>query len=240
MTKTMTKSKTKMFTVNGKTVKRRSTITGCDHLCVYCWFVKLATGRLKNTPKYKDCGIKPKFHKKEHKKSYGKNHVWFIGHMGDMWCKSVPSKWIIKILEKCQEADKSNTFYFLTKNPKRYSEFHDYYQDNFILGCTIESDIHYPDVSKASYTHKRFIDFYNVKYPRRFISIEPIMNFVLDNFLTMIYMIKPEFVYIGYDNHKNNLIEPSLNQTKRLIKAMESFTEVRIKTLRKGNQEGGR
>lgn len=63
------------------------------------------------------------------------------------------------------------------------------------------------------------------------VSIEPILDFD-PVFPRWIEQIKPEFVYVGFDNHNKHLEEPPLEKTRGLIKALEGFTEVRTKTLR--------
>ena len=63
---------------------------------------------------------------------------------------------------------------------------------------------------------------------------EPILDFDLKVFSKWIKAIRPEFVYIGYDNHDCKLLEPSLDKTTKLIDELEqSGIEVRLKTLRK-------
>jgi len=61
------------------------------------------------------------------------------------------------------------------------------------------------------------------------VSIEPVMDFDLDIFINGLRTIKPEFVYIGYDNYNNKLTEPSKQKVNKLIKRLEKFTEVRKK-----------
>ena len=52
-----------------------------------------------------------------------------------------------------------------------------------------------------------------------------------------IRQIAPEFVYIGYDNHRRlealEIHEPTLEETEELIEKLSKFTEVRLKTIRK-------
>jgi len=60
------------------------------------------------------------------------------------------------------------------------------------------------------------------------------LNFDLKPMVTWDKKIKPEIVWIGYANHTNglNLDEPELSKTKKLIKELENFTDVRLKTIR--------
>jgi len=55
------------------------------------------------------------------------------------------------------------------------------------------------------------------------------MDFDLENFLYMLRKIKPEFISIGADSKKNDLIEPSSKKIKELIYHLKGFTKVIIK-----------
>ena len=68
---------------------------------------------------------------------------------------------------------------------------------------------------------------------RKMVSIEPVLDFEPARFSCMLEGIKPEFIYVGYDNHRHVLPEPPLKKTEQLMKALGEFTEVRPKTLRR-------
>jgi hypothetical protein len=61
------------------------------------------------------------------------------------------------------------------------------------------------------------------------ISIEPILDFDLKEFLMWIENINPEFVSIGADSKNNDLREPNSDKIKKLIDGIESIAEIRIK-----------
>jgi len=65
---------------------------------------------------------------------------------------------------------------------------------------------------------------------RIFLTLEPILNFDLDEFVLMIKDINPSFINIGADSKNNHLNEPSKEKVLELIKELEKFTEVRIKS----------
>lgn len=64
---------------------------------------------------------------------------------------------------------------------------------------------------------------------RKMVSIEPIMDFDLDEFVDMIRGIAPQFVSIGADSKNHNLPEPSADKVQRLIADLSAFTEVKLK-----------
>ena len=133
------------------------------------------------------------------------------------------------------------TFLIQTKDPVLFHRI--MFPDNAILGITLETNevifIGFPkyrlysQISKAPDSLYRYRNFLDVKHQRKAITIEPILQFNKWMFEKWIERLDPEFVYIGYDNHNCKLPEPTLQETKELIKSLEKFTEVRIKTLRK-------
>ncbi|MBA7707801.1 hypothetical protein ES703_116684 [subsurface metagenome] len=74
-------------------------------------------------------------------------------------------------------------------------------------------------------------------HPKKFISIEPICDFDLDEMLSWMAEINPEIIEVGYDNYHNRLREPPLAKTEKLIKELEGFTTVVRKTIRKAWDE---
>ena len=214
-------------------------ITGCKHNCKYCWARRLAEGRLKGTRKYRR-GFEPTIHEREFKREFKPNEFVFVCDMGDMWGSWVPDEWIVRVLEYVRRFPET-TFLFLTKNPRRYGEFKDLLSDldNVILGATIETDleVEYLDwhVSDAPPPDARFAGMYYMHdcgFKNLMISIEPILEFS-KTFVKMIRIIKPMFVYVGYDNYKCKLPEPRLSKTLWLIDELKKFTTVRTKTIRR-------
>lgn len=124
---------------------------------------------------------------------------------------------------------------------------------NVILGTTIEtnrvnfntpSNFHsYEQISRAPYPYFRYdaMMWIRLRHPlhsKILITVEPILDFDLSILEKWIGEIKPQVVYIGYDNHDCRLPEPELAKTELLIESLGRFTEVRVKTLRKAWYEG--
>ena len=61
------------------------------------------------------------------------------------------------------------------------------------------------------------------------VSIEPIMDFELDEFVHGLRVIQPDFVSIGADSMGHDLPEPSPEKVMELIHALMEFTEVLLK-----------
>ncbi len=222
---------TKMFVdpKTGERVKTWNPVVGCTYGCKFCWARRLAEGRLRHLPQYQ-FGFYPYVIESELDRRF-KSGLIFVSSMGDLWGDWVPRRDIFAVL-KVVRVSPNATFLFLTKNPQRYFDFD--LPANSIAGVTIETNRDVQGISKAPAPFSRFASFLNLAHPRKFISIEPIMDFDLDIMVTWVKDIAPEFVFCGYDNHNSGLPEPSLEKTQELIAELQKFTEVRIKTLREG------
>ena len=58
------------------------------------------------------------------------------------------------------------------------------------------------------------------------------MSFDLFPFVEWIRNITQKRVYVRYDTRKSELIEPTLPQTKQLIKLLKEFTKVKLKYMK--------
>jgi len=117
----------------------------CPHECVYCWardFVKRY-----NLKKYQSNVYQ--LYEKE-LKWVPKGSFVFVQDMNDIFGK-INLDAIYRIFEWIRNNPDSQ-FLLLTKNPQWYVEFirmEDMIPSNAVLGCTIESDVDYPEYSKA-------------------------------------------------------------------------------------------
>jgi DNA repair photolyase len=178
--------------------------------------------------KYSD-GFAPKLTESELDKHF-KNQFVLVSDMGDLFGNWVPEEWITKVIAATRNSPTS-VFRILTKNPSRIKDFVHLCGKNVMLGATIESNRSY-DFSKAPPVTERALAMTELSFKRKFISIEPILDFDTDAFANTIERISPEIVAIGYDNWKNRLPEPPLAKTLQLIDRLEMFTTVRRRTLR--------
>jgi len=65
---------------------------------------------------------------------------------------------------------------------------------------------------------------------RTFIVVEPILDFHLGGLLSWLEVISPEFVVIGYDNHRHKLPESSL---KKALGFIESLVDAGLEVIKK-------
>ena len=197
----------------------------CLHHCNYCYVSKMGAKFPNVRKKYSG---KPRLHKNEltEKMEWGKSI--FVQNNGDLFAKSIPSEWIIKVLSHCNKYP-HNIYLFQTKNPARFHEFIGLFPKNVILGTTIETNRDYP-VSKAPKPSERVKAM--IKLTNRvakMVSIEPIMDFDDNVMVRYIKLIQPKFVSIGADSRKCGLKEPPKNKIEELIEQIKPITEVRLK-----------
>jgi DNA repair photolyase len=206
-------------------------ITGCMYNCVYCWARNYAK-RLAamGVEPYKTRGFKPTFAEWRLKQKLPKGGFIFVSDMGEMWGDWVPKEWIIKVLNVLTAKPKMR-FLFLTKNPKRYGEFLGMFTDNMVLGATIETNRTHK-LSLAPSQKERFEAMKNLDWKHKAVVVEPILDFDPE-FSDWIKEIKPEMVYVGYENYNNKLPEPELSKTQAFIDDLKGTVQVEVMDLRK-------
>lgn len=225
-------------------------VVGCKHNCKYCWARKLAETKLANCWPYNYVQSPERPYKfygcwlndQRLTQRFGEGDFVFVTDMGDLFGEWVPAEYIEKVGTAIRNSPLAQ-FLLLTKNPKRYYFEHRSIPINCILGATIESNRDYPDVSRAPDQSERLRRMQQLKwdttassYFKRFISIEPIMDFDLKPFADKIIDIEPWAVAVGFDNYKCGLVEPTLEKTMQLIDCLE---KAGIKVYRKSLREGG-
>jgi protein gp37 len=199
----------------------------CKHKCSYCYV---------NAMKDKFPNLKERYSgeiiliNKELTKSEGKDKTIFVQDMGDLFEESVPKEFIQKVLTHLRGYP-TNTYLFQTKNPRRYFEFINEFSPNCLFGTTIETNKQeeIDKISKAPKLVERQYWIGEVNFGKKFLTLEPLMDFDLDVLVNWINDIQPDFVNIGADSKNNHLVEPPKEKIEALIKELEKFTEVRIK-----------
>lgn len=188
--------KSRMFHLDRpKPIKRWNPGRGCSHHCYgdKCWAC-LFSKRLRFD------FFKPELIETRLKQRFG-DVVVFVWSLGDMLCSAVPDEWINEVIH-AMDGSPNATFFLETKNPARYRGFIKMLRmtsPNTILSTTIETNRNY-QVSKAPSVMNRYDTFKELAWPRKHVSIEPIMNFDLPILVEWMKAIKPEIVSVGYDN----------------------------------------
>jgi DNA repair photolyase len=192
-----------------------NTVKGkCPHNCSYCYV--------------KRWGNQPELHfdEKELKTDLGSGNFIFVGSGCDMWAQNIPELWILETLRHCGKFE-YNKYLFQTKNPENIRRIL-VYQSTVCV--TIETNRWYADIMRNSPLIEQRI--YHTQRLRHspMITIEPIIDFDLKEFVKMIKECVPFQVNIGADSGHNHLPEPSKDKILQLIEKLSKFTDVKQKS----------
>lgn len=196
---------------------------GCEFGCLYCkrsFQVQVArVGRVFGCQGCVD--YKPHFHPERLKRPLPRtkpDEFIFCCDCGD-WSFAQPD-WRAAVLRRVAElADR--TFLIQSKDPACFRR--DSFPDNVILGTTIETnrDELCLKVSRAPPPSERYRALRSLNWPRKLVTVEPIMDFDPETLLRWVKDINPLCVYVGYDSRRTGLPEPSRAKTEGFMRAVE-------------------
>lgn len=191
---------------------------GCRFECSYCSARKAALTRLKHNDYYLD-GFTPKFIEARMNQRFKPGDFIFVAYMGDIaWC---PREWVERILARIRISP-GNNFLFCSKNPGVYEKWKLSFPPNLYLGTTLETNRDYR-LTKAPPPLIRLKDLVKIPWPRKFVSIEPIMDFDLEIFISWLHWLKPAIIEVGADNYHNHLQEPSGSKVASLLEHLRDI-----------------
>lgn len=191
-----------------------NTIKGeCYHDCSYCYMKRW--GKLNAV----------RLDEKEFKTDLGSGNFIFVGSSCDMFAQNIPDEWIKRTLEYCGKFD--NQYLFQTKNPENIRRI---LPHESVVCVTLETNRFYPDVMRNCPTPQQRVEQMKLIRHPLFITIEPLMDFDLFEFVEMIKQCEPIQVNIGADSGNNKLPEPSKEKVIVLIEELQKFTTIHRKT----------
>jgi protein gp37 len=199
----------------------------CNHHCSYCQVQKNKTRFSKLQNKYSG---KTRFDESYLNDDLGSGKFIFVCNQQDLFADGNTSGAVRTVLELCCKYPE-NKYLFQTKNPYRFGVFKLWNEIpvNSVLCTTIETNRDFWNIVKvAPSVLNRTLEMEKINI-EKFVTIEPIMDFDLKEFVEMIKMCNPKAVFIGADSKKCGLPEPSEKQILMLIKSLEKFTDVHIK-----------
>jgi len=199
-------SKERMY----KDTKTWNPFVGCNYHCSYCKpsFQKVVAwvGRLHN------CSKCQSYSPHEHSNRLSKipnEKIIFVCADGDITFAS--ESFMKKVFEAMRnDTRKDRLFFVQSKNPSCLEQYLKLLPENTFLLTTLETnrDKDYHKVSNAPRPSKRYRDFLDLKWDKKIVTIEPIMDFDLDLFSKMIISINPQAVFIGYNSHPKSVPLP--------------------------------
>ena len=216
---------------------------GCKFDCVYCEksFKRLLRRAGRNIG-CQDCyNYTPHTHPERLGKIPSAPNIFMMGTGDIAFCEP---EYVYRIFESIEQHKPRSrkTYLFQSKDPSTFKQYLPWFKEHVDivqLLTTLETnrDKGYELISKAPPPSQRFIDFYNLDYPRKVVTIEPVLDFDYDKFLSMILDLHVqgglEYVWFGYDSKGCGLPEPSTLKAQRFVDALKMYgVEVRGKTLR--------
>jgi len=188
----------------------------CSHECSYC-YVQAMAGRFPVMAERYSGPVR--LIESELAVKYGQGRTIFIEHMNDLFAKDVPDGFIGEIRRHCFNYP-LNTYVFQSKNPKRMMECSEELPSGSILGTTIESNRDY-GVSSAPCVMNRIKAMrkaiWDGKGHKKFITIEPVLDFDVIPLADMIASVNPWFVNLGADSKSRGLPEPTVAKIMQLV-----------------------
>ena len=196
----------------------------CYNDCAYCYVngFKKRFPNLKN--KYSGEQI---LIESELKTNLGKNNFIFVCSQNDLFSSGVNGYDICKIMNHCIKYP-DNKYLFQTKTPGNMRMFLDnsrvYNNPNFIPCVTIETNRYYGEYMGDSPAPFRR-GFEAAKFKKDiYLTLEPLMDFDKNEFISIIKRIGPIQVNIGANTNKSILLpEPNVAKTKILIAKLREF-----------------
>jgi hypothetical protein len=166
------------------------------------------------------------FDETELKANLGKGNFIFVGSSNDMFASEIPAEWIAKTLDHCYSF--GNKYLFQSKNPERILDFkgHPVFQRSVVC-TTIESNRGYEFMRDAPHPLERSLAMSAIENIKRYVTIEPILDFDLKDMVMAVRRCSPVQVNIGADTGYNRLPEPPKEKIIALISELEKFTKIK-------------
>lgn len=186
----------------------------CEHKCQYCYVENARFGR---NPKYSG---PIRLFEEELKVNYGSGRTIFIEHMNDCFANNVPSSFINRIIAHCLMYP-DNVYLFQTKNPRRLLDWCNFLPENSIVGTTIETnrDLCMSNAPKVADRYSAMLSM-PTKF-KRFITIEPVLDFDIDVMVKWISEIHPDFINLGADSKGHGLPEPTVSKIVTFVEELK-------------------
>ena len=197
----------------------------CAHECPYCYMSAIRK-------RFNQEGKQPYLDKKELNADLGEGSFIFAGSSCDMFAGNIPQEWIFNVTAHTRRYN--NKYLFQTKNPERFRYAVGFMPDNTVLCAAAETNRVYSSfmgntpspmeriVSPAA------IDRGGIPIEKQ-LTIEPVLDFDLDRFISLIGLCQQTQINTGADSGKNNLPEPSKEKAAEFIRRLEEFTKVHKK-----------
>ncbi len=213
---------------------------GCGFDCTYC----VPTFKRQAKRQKHNCQLcyeyKPHEHPERLVKIPSSDTIFVCGNSDISFCDPHYAVQIIETIKLHNQRCPYKTYYLQSKRPEYLHQFLGMLPENVILVTTLETnrDEGYYRVSKAPVPSERYRQFLALNYPRKVVTIEPMLDFDVDEFADWIITLNPEYVWLGYNSHPRalDLPEPEPNKVLSFADRLQrAGVKIRGKELRDTN-----
>lgn len=217
---------------------------GCSFDCVYCEkSFKRQLKRVAASIGCKQCyDYTPHYHPERLRKIPSAENVFVIGTGDISFCIESFTRMIFEAIDN-HKPRIEKTYFFQSKDPQCFNKYLNWFkenQDKVVLLTTLETnrdEWYWHNISKAPPPTARMLDFLILDYPRKVVTIEPVLDFDHGEFVYWIKRLRDqgtlEYVWFGYDSKNCGLPEPSIEKAQAFVDALQALgIEVRGKSLR--------
>jgi hypothetical protein len=205
-------------TTEYKTTKSWNPFVGCGFDCTYC---KPSFGALlKWVGGMQHCPKCQQYLPHEHPERLSRipsDKAIFVCEDGDI--SFAKPDYMAKVFHAISDPKfAGRTWFVQSKNPRCLEQYLGLIPRNTYLVTTLETnrDQGYGEISKAPLPSIRFKDFSNLKWEKKIVTVEPIMDFDLEILRDWIESISPAAVFIGYNSKPNQVSIPEPDKMKIL------------------------
>ena len=167
-----------------------------------------------------------------------KSPIVFVCGNGDIaFCNKNALLRILDVVDRHGEQNPDTTYYLQSKKPSCFEPIIDRLSSQVVLVTTLETnrDDGYDKISKAPPPSERYRQFLALDYPRKVVTVEPVLDFDADVFAGMIAELAPEYVWLGFNSRPKSvqLPEPSADKLRAFTRLLsEAGIPIRAKELR--------
>ena len=217
--------------------KTWSPFCGCDFDCVYCRPSFQAQAKRQKHRCGKCYRYQPHTHSERLTKIPNSEIVFVCGNGDISFCPPAFTRRIIEAIRWHGARHPKTTYYLQSKRPEYFQQFLRELGDHTILVTTLETnrDEGYEAISKAPPPSERYEQFKALDYPRKVVTVEPMLDMDPRQFAWQIAALSPECVWVGFNSRPKQvqLPEPDLTTVRVFLAFLRSRgVEVRGKDLR--------
>jgi hypothetical protein len=217
---------------------------GCEFDCIYCTPTFKAQAKRQRANCQHCYDYTPHFHSVRLDR-IPNSEIVFVAAAGDIsFCPRERTRDILEAIHRRNRRQTGlpnrpgwQTYYLQSKRPEYFAGLEPLLPRNVVLVTTLETNRNdgYEEISKAPPPSERYAQFAALEWPRKVVTIEPLLDFDPDDFASALRLLRPEYVWIGFNSRPRavELPEPSERQVADLLRLLErAEIPVRRKDLR--------